>query len=126
MEETKIYEFRKLTSKDIFPMTKLINKIGVSRFKDAFQSDGIQKAISGGEKNLEAIGINIAFEIAGIVLEAIPNCEDDIFKMLESVSNLNRKELEKMGMGTFFEMIVDFIQKPEFKDFMKVVSKLFK
>ena len=122
----KAYEFRTLCSKDIFPMTKLINKIGVKNFRDAFQSDAIQKALSGGEKNLEAIGINVAFELAGIVLEALPKCEDDIYDMLASVSNMKRKDLEKMEMGTFFEMIVDFIQKPEFKDFMKVVSKLFK
>lgn len=122
----KAYEFRTLCSKDIFPMVTLINKIGIAKFKDAFQSDGIQKIISGGEKNLEAIGISVAFELAGIVLEALPKCEDDIYNMLSNVSNVKRKELEKMDMGTFFEMIVDFIQKPEFKDFMKVVSKLFK
>ena len=29
-------------------------------------------------------------------------------------------------MSEFIEMIVDFIKKPEFKDFFKVVSRLFK
>ena len=31
-----------------------------------------------------------------------------------------------MSMVTFFEMIIDIIQKDEFKDFFGVVSRLFK
>lgn len=123
METT--YEFRTLNSKDIFPMANLLNKIGIRKFKEAFQNDELSKLMSG-NKNLEAIGVTVAFDIAGIVLEALPNCENEIFDILTSVSNLKRKEIEALDMGTFFNMIVDFIKKPEFKDFMKVVSKLFK
>lgn len=123
METT--YEFRTLTSKDIFPMARLLNKIGIRKFKEAFQNDELTKMMSG-EKNVEAIGVTVAFDIAGIILEALPNCENEIFDMLTSVSNLKRKEIETLDIGTFFNMIVDFIKKPEFKDFIQVVSKLFK
>lgn len=123
METT--YEFRKLNSKDIFPMSKLLNKIGIRKFKEAFQNDELTKLMSG-EKNVEAIGVTVAFDLAGIILEALPNCENEIFDMLASVSNLKRKEIESLDMGTFFNMIVDFIKKPEFRDFISVVSKLFK
>lgn len=36
------------------------------------------------------------------------------------------KDLEALDMVTFFEMIVDVFKKDEFKDFIGVVSKLFK
>ena len=106
-------------------MTKLINKIGIGKIKNAFNDIDI-KELQQQKSSVEEIGVAIAFEIAEIILESLPKCEDDIYNMLESVSNLTRKELEKIDMGIFFEMIVDFIQKSEFKDFIKVASKLFK
>lgn len=120
----KQYEFRELTSKDIFPMFKLLNKIGFKQFKECFNSDEVKKAI-GTKEGVEAVGIAVVFDIAGIIVQNIPSCEDEIYKLLENVSNMKQKEIEKMPMAEFFEMIVDFIQKPEFKDFFKVVSRLF-
>ena len=124
----KNYEFRKLNSTDIFPMATLINKIGIRRFKEAFQNDEFRDALSGedGDDALEKVGISVAFDVAGIVLEALPNCKNDIYGLLADVSNVEREELEKMEPAAFFEMIIDFIKKPELKDFMKVASKLFK
>ena len=79
-----------------------------------------------GDNALEKVGISVAFDVAGIVLEALPNCKNDIYGFLAAVSNVEREELEKMEPAAFFEMIIDFIKKPELKDFMKVASKLFK
>ena len=117
----KNYEFRKLNSTDIFPMATLINKIGIRRFKEAFQNDEFRDALSGedGDNALEKVGISVAFDVAGIVLEALPNCKNDIYGLLTDVSNVEREELEKMEPAAFFEMIIDFIKKPELKDFMK-------
>lgn len=126
----KPYEFRELCSKDIFPMFKLINKIGFKEFKDCFQSESVRTAAAkmkaGESGDVEAVGMTIVFDVAGIVIGNLPACEDDIYSMLASVSNLSKKDIEKLPMATFFEMIVDFIQKPEFADFFRVVSRLFK
>lgn len=126
MDERK-YEFRELCAEDMFPMFKLMNKIGIRQFKNAFQSPEIvaaaKKAANG---DTESLGVSIVFDIAGIIIENLPNCESDIYTMLASVSNLEQQQIRKMNMAEFFEMIVDFIKKPEFKDFFKVVSRLFK
>lgn len=124
----KTYEFRKLNSTDIFPMATLINKIGIRRFKEVFRNDEFKNALDGetGENALEEIGIGVAFDIAGIVLEALPSCKSNIYSLLSDVSNIELEELEKMEPAAFFEMIIDFIKKPELRDFMKVASKLFK
>lgn len=126
----KPYEFRELCSKDIFPMFKLINKIGFKEFKDCFQSETVKDAAvkmkAGETGNVEAVGMTIVFDVAGIIIGNLPACEDDIYSMLASVSNLNKKDIEKLPMATFCEMIVDFIKKEEFADFFKVVSRLFK
>ena len=121
----KPYEFRELCSKDIFPMFKILNKIGFKEFKNCFSSEDMKKAITE-KSNVNEVGMIVLLDIAGIIIQNIGTCEDDIYEMLSSVSNLNKKQIQNLGMADFGEMITDFIQKPEFKDFFKVVSKLFK
>ena len=116
----KTYQFRELCSKDLFPMFKLLNKIGVREFKDCFQN--VKKV----GKDVEAVGMSVVFDIAGIIVANLPNCENEIYEMLANVSNLEKKDIQNMSMGAFVEMIVDFVKKPEFQDFFKVVSRLFK
>ena len=36
------------------------------------------------------------------------------------------EEVKDLDLAVFTEMIIDFVQKDDFKDFFKVVSKLFK
>lgn len=131
MEETKLYELRKLESKDIFPMFKIISKIGINEFKKCFSNDEIKDLIgSKGEiefdKLASIVGVSVGFDIASIVVTNIPKCENEIYDFLVSISNLKRKEVEKLPMNTFLEMIIDLVKKEEFKDFFGVVSKLFK
>lgn len=127
----KSYELRELTSKDVFPMFRIISKFGIGEFKKCFDPQLISQFIDengdfDGDKLASIVGVNIAFDIASIVFENVPKCEDEIFDFLTSISNLKRKEIETMSMVDFFEMIVDVVQKKEFKDFFGVVSKLFK
>lgn len=132
MEETKkAYELKPLTSKDVFPMFRIISKFGIGEFKKCFDPQLIKEVVNEqgeikGDKLASIVGVNIAFDIASIVMENIPKCEDEIYNFLEQISNLKRKEIEKMSMLDFFQMIVDVIKKEEFKDFFGVVSKLFK
>lgn len=123
------YEFRQLTSKDVFPMFKIISKIGAKEFKQCFESEAVKKVISadgGNGENLGAVGMMIVMDVAAVVIEKIPSCEDEIFNFLSSVTEIKRKDLEKMPLVEFTEMVIAFIKKPEFRDFIGVVSKLFK
>ena len=129
-ETTKKWEFRALCSKDMFPMFKIINKIGFKEFKDCFQSDSLKDAASNIKKKNEAaliaVGTGIFFDLAGIIITNISSCEEDIYALLSSVSNLSKEEIQNLSMADFADMIIDFVQKPDFADFFKVVSKLFK
>lgn len=122
------YKFRELTSKDIFPMCKLIKKIGVMKLKSAFDSVDVKNAVSktkgkkATDEAMSNLGVTVMFEIVGIILEDLPNCEKEIYDFLASVSDVEQADIEKMSIATFAQMIIDFIKKPEFKDFFKVVS----
>lgn len=128
MNETKVWEFRKLNSRDIFPMMKIINKIGLNEFTACLESDSVKAIISGvqNDGNASIIGLSVILEIANVVAGNLPKCEQDIFDMLANTSNMPKKQIMELGMAEFFEMVVDFVKKEEFRDFVKVASRLLK
>ena len=119
-------ELRKLTSKDIFPMSKIISKIGIKEFKECFESDAVKNATK--DKNnvdVTALGMAVMFDVAGVILAHLSDCENDIYNFLADLSGVSVKELQAVSMAELAEMIIDLVQKEEFKDFFKVVTKLF-
>ena len=130
--DKKAYEFRKLGALDIAPMCKIIGKIGITEFGKCFESETVLNLIKQmkGQKNAAQIqdiaGLQVVLEIANIIVCHIPEVEKDIFTLLASVSGLTVDEVRAFDLATFTEMVIDFIKKPEFKDFIGVVSKLFR
>ncbi len=140
----KPYTFRRLNSTDVFPMFKIISLIGVNEFTSCFEKDAIKNLVNSliksltnkevdeedKEKESESIknivGITLTMDIVNIVLSNIPKCESYIYQLLSQTSNLSVDEIKELDFAVFIEMVVDFIKKEEFKDFIKVVSKLFK
>ena len=133
----KPYTFRTLCAEDVFPMFNIINKIGIREFKSVFSNiDDLKKMLvyanAPQEDKATALndilesGLSIAFDFAGIIFGNVNKCENDVFRFLASVSNLDEKGVRGLSLSIFFEMILDLIKKEEFKDFFKVVSKLFK
>lgn len=127
VEEQKAYTLRALEAKDVFLMSKIIGAIGIKEFKSAFESDELKSMIgSAGDTDVMSVGISVFMDIAGIILNNLPKCEKDVYIFLGSLSGMDAKQIESLPMITFAEMVIDVIKKEEFKDFMTVVSKLFK
>ena len=138
--QEKPYKFRLLGAPDIFVMCKIIKAIGVNEFMSVLQGDSLKKVLNqfveanGGEKadltqdNFAMMGaLAGVLEIANVIIGNLPKCEKEIYQLLSQTSNLSVEEIKAEGNAVmFFEMVIDFIKKEEFKDFIKVVSKLFK
>ena len=138
----KPYEFRKLASPDVFPMFNILSKIGINEFTECFGKDSVQDLIasftevSTEETEQEAthrkanlstvVGVSVVLEVANVIFKNIHKCEKDIYSLLSQTSNLSVEEIKALEMTVFAEMIIDFIKKEEFGDFIKVVSRLFK
>lgn len=138
----KPYTFRKLGAPDIFLMSKIISKIGINEFKTCFEADGVKSLIQNaileskedGEENEEntdnnivSVGAGVVLEIANVIFTNLPKCEAEIYQILSQTSNLSVEEIKAPGNAAMFlEMVIDFVKKEEFGDFIKVVSKLFK
>ena len=127
------YTLRSLQGADIFPMSAIIKKIGVKEFKNAFQDEeikGLVQSINNGDMSKDAAanqaGMTVILNIVDVVLGNLPRAEKDIYKFLASLSGMKPDEVASLPMATFTGMVIDVIQKDEFKDFIKVVSRLFK
>lgn len=134
MNETntaKAYELRTLCAEDVFPMFKIISKIGIKEFKSCFESEDVKEAIKSAtngenQNDLEVIGLGVALEIASVIMANIPQAKEDIYLFLAQVSGMSKDDIRNLPISTFTEMIIDVVKKEEFKDFFGVVSKLFK
>ena len=129
-------ELRELKSADIFPMIQILNKIGFRELNEILTPDKIKEMMktfkeAGSEEESEemntttVLGFNLIIEVVGVVMNNLPSCQTEIYKFMSNLSGLSVKDLEELPMADFAEMIIDLIQKQEFKDFFKAVSKLF-
>ena len=106
-------------------MSKIIHAIGIEEFKKCFQPETIKK-MAAQDNSVEEVGFEIFFDIVGVITGNLPKCEKDIYKLLAGLSGMTEAQIKALPMNEFFEMIIEVIRKEEFKDFLLVVSKLFK
>lgn len=130
--ETKKFELRAPVAKDVFLMSRIIAKIGVNNFVKCFNTDEVKQAIADFKKEdkkedqLNVVGVAVALDIANVLFEHLPACETELYNFLSALSGLKVKAIQDLPMSDFLEMIIEVVSKPEFKDFFKVASKLFK
>lgn len=127
-------EFKQLKSSDMFIMFKIINKIGLNEIKNLLEPKTIEKLVDGFKGKVKAkdkdslmysVGLSVSIEMVNVIIGNLPKCEDEIYTLLSRVSGKSKKEISELDMVTFTEYIVEFVKKDEFKDFIKVASKLF-
>ena len=125
------YEMRNLQATDIFSVVKILNGIGLKNVKEAINFEEINKIRKGlTEDNADIItsqvGLNVVMSLATVIIENLPKIENDLYNFIGSVIDMKPKDVAKMDMGDFMEVLVTIIQKEEFKDFFKRASKLIK
>lgn len=127
-----LYTFRKLNSTDTFLMFRIIGKIGIDEFAAVFDKQQLKSLIDktaeekDGVQDETQVGIAVVLKIADKLIGNLPRCEEEIYQMLANVSNLSVEEVKGLDFAVFAKMVIDFVRKEEFKDFIEVVSKLFK
>ena len=132
MDEVK-FELRGLKSDDMFPMFGILSKIGFKDLKNSLTPDRVAELTSafqkqdGSDADMSTyLGFNIRVEAVEIIMKNLPSCKMEIYTLLSSLSGMTVKQIADLDMVTFTEMIIAVVQKEEFKDFFKVVAKLFK
>ena len=125
------YTMRNLQATDIFSIVKILNGIGINNVKEAINFEEINNIRKGlTEDNANAItsqvGVNVVMSIATVIIENLPKVENDLYTFIGSVIGVKTKDVAKMDIVEFMEVLIAIIQKEEFKDFFKCASKLIK
>ena len=129
------YEMRSLQASDIFSVVKILNGIGLNNVKEAMNIEEINEirktmtednSEDNSEKVYSQVGVKVVMSIATVILENLPKVENDLYTFVGSVIGVKAKDVAKMDMGEFMDLLIAIIQKEEFKDFFKRASKLIK
>lgn len=115
------YEMRKLKSSDLGIVCKILSGIGVKEFKTCFNIQDFKN----NNKNPEQLGMNVVFDIGGIIIENIPKVQKDIDCFIASLIGQDIQQVQDMDFAEYGSLIIEIVAKEEFKDFFKSVMKLF-
>lgn len=111
------YKLRSLKDGDLFPLLKILKKIGIKDCKEAF----IQ--VASGEKTLKQIGIMASFDMADILIGNLAKIENEVYEMWSDISGIPVEEMKNMEFGTLPLMIMDTFSEARNTSFFKVLSK---
>ena len=122
-------ELRKLQSSDLFRMVRIINGIGFKTIKDSINVDEINKLRKGmTDENTDEVtsqvGVSVVMSILGVVIENLPKVENDVYEFCGSVAGIKPKDVSKMEMGEFMDLLVAIFKMDGFRDFFSRASKL--
>lgn len=124
MEETETveeierkYMLRRLKDRDLFPLLKILKKIGIKDCKEAF----IQ--VASGEKTLKQIGVMACIDIADILIGNLSKIQEDAYEMWADISGIPAEEIKNMEFGTLPLMIMDTFSAERDTSFFRVLSK---
>ena len=131
MSEEKAYTLRALRADDIFLAVRVINKIGFDRLKKCMEAQSVKAALeimnngnsdtTAKEAAMNSIGVAVMLEIAGTVLERLPDCKDEIYALLAVLSDMSKEQIAELPSGVFVGMVMDVLKKDEWKDFFQLV-----
>ena len=130
----KKYELRELKADDLFMMLKIINKIGVKEVKNCFAMSEMKEQLqtianADGDNNNEyvsAVGLNVMVSVVSLLVERLPDCKDELYAFLSSLSGMKTKEIADMPMADFYEMVMEVVKHHNFKDFFQRLVGSFK
>lgn len=118
------FVLRSLEFEDIFAMTTILSKIGADELKNCFTNIDVAKLAKGKNDNaLEKVGMQVIFNMVGVLLKNLPNCKNELFSFLASMANLTVEEVKALPPASAFELIMLIAKGEEFKDFLQVALK---
>lgn len=124
------YPLRKLSSKDVFIFSTILKQIGYAELKECFHSAEIRKLIAkmpgASAGAIDEIGLSIMLDISTVVISNLAIAEESIYQLLSNLSGKTKTEIANLDAEVFMAMIVDVFKQDGFRNFFRVVSKLFK
>lgn len=113
-------ELRPLKADDAFAILNLIGKLDlIETIKDVLQGDRrdqiVNMAEGDDEEQATEVGLAIFTELAGAVVERVPQHKADIYTLLADVYQTDVATLKELNIHEFIELIVGFLKHEDFK-----------
>lgn len=121
------YKMRKLKTKDIFKMSKILKKIDV-KVGDALKGvnlDDLTKEDKKDDVTLKA-GIALAIPIIQTALENIHKAEDEVNEFLGDLVGLSGEEFSELDIEESFDIIMLFKEQKGVSNFLNKAEQLMK
>ena len=118
----------KFKATDIVTMATMLSKIGLGKVTDVFGKENVMKLIAENKDTGDTTaytGMAIAFQVAEVILGNLEKCQGELYTLLANISGMTVEEVKNLDAEDFFELIVETVQLDQFKDFIKVASRLF-
>lgn len=141
---------RNLKSKDVWQMTRIIRKLGISNLRDSVPKDILQKAFAttptmmaedgsivplprekwteaqiDAETEMLLAENEILWALLGILIDNIGGCENEINQLLADGIGVSVAEISNMDANDYLELIHAYISREGFKDFFMQAWNLF-
>lgn len=111
-------EIRKLKTRDIFKLSKIVKKIGLGEViknkKDQFKQD--QKNISEEQKNIQ--NENFGIELIMYVVENIYLAENELIELIAELGNCKIEEVEELSIKEIKDIVIKIVKTEDFKSFL--------
>ena len=121
------FTLRKFKAEDTILMATMLSKIGLGKITDAFGKENVLAVISKNKNtsdNATFTGMAITLQVAEIILGNLESCKGELYTLLSRVSGMSEDEIKDLDAEDFMELIVEVIKMKQFKDFLKVASRL--
>ena len=115
---------RPLTSKDLFPISAILRKIGIKELRTVLPSSNISSLTKGGSETRNA-GLSLLIDISGIIISNLPSAEKEIYAFLSSITETSEEELRDMPLSDFLSLIRRLFSSEGVKDFFSHLVRSF-
>lgn len=120
----KPYELYPLKADDLFLLIRVLKGVDLKRLAGVFANKVDVTDLEQAQKSIDDLGMDTVIECVGIIIDNLPNCKDDLYVFLASVSNLDEAQIANMPIGDFISMIKDVVTGSGFVDFFTQATKL--
>lgn len=123
MEPMKPIKLRKLQLKDIFPMSRIIKKIGIKEIMKQAAAALENKKPEASEQSTEAKQMQAGMEMLAVVLENIHLAEKEVTDFLASLAGMEPEAFASLDIEQLGSVFEQFKELPGLPSFLKQASQ---
>lgn len=126
-----VLKLRELKGNDIFSVLRLVNTLKLTEpLKELISGnmkDKIIQSLSTEEDvNTDSVGFEFAIHLAELVIQNLPNAQDEVNDFLADLTETDKKTVEELPLKEYVGLIKDFFTHSDLGELVESLSSLLK